>query len=122
MNEAGLMRLGQRVGNLGSDGDCLAKRHCPRTDQRPQRLTPNHLHCDIGRAVQVSKFVNGHNVWMVQRRGGLGFALEAAESLGVVSYVVGQEFKSNKATEVGVLCLVNNSHSPAAKLFNHAVM
>lgn len=80
------------------------------------------MDCDIVRAVQVAKFVNAHNVRMVQRRGSLGFTLEATESLRVVRYVVGQEFKSHKATEVGILCFVDNAHSPAAKLFNHTVM
>ena len=59
---------------------------------------------------------------MIQRRGSPGFALEAAESLGVVRYIVGQEFKGNEATEIDVLCLVNNPHSSAAQLFNHPVM
>src|SRR5579863_663615 len=122
MNEAGFMRLGQRIGNLRCNRDSLAIRQWSGREQGTQRLATNQLHCNIVRAVQVTEFVNSNDVGMIQRRGRLGFALEAAESLRVVRYVVGQEFESNKATEIDVLCFVNNPHPSAAKLFNHAVM
>src|SRR5579864_9851192 len=122
MDEPGLMCLGQRIRNLGCDLDGFAIRQRSRREQGSQRLATNHLHCDIVRAVEVSKLVNGDDIGMIQRGGRLGFALEPAESLRVVCYVVGQEFESNKATEIDVLCFVNNPHSSTAKLFNHPVM
>ena len=59
---------------------------------------------------------------MIQRRRILGFALEAAQGLRVLGYIVGQEFESDKATEIRVLGLVHHTHPPAAQLLDNAVM
>src|ERR1700746_2263728 len=59
---------------------------------------------------------------VVQRRGSFGFALEAAQSLRVLGHIVGQEFKSDKAAEVGVLGLVDHTHAAAAQLFDNTVV
>lgn len=85
------MCLGQTVGNLRCDGDSPAKREWTRSQQLTQRLTANQLHSDVGCAVHVSKFVNGNNARVVQRRGSFRFALETAEGLRVMRYIVGQE-------------------------------
>ena len=67
--------------------------------------------------IVLTDFMNRADVRVVQCRGSLGVALEAAQSLLVLPYIVGQEFESDKATEVGILGLVDNAHPPAAELF-----
>jgi len=59
---------------------------------------------------------------VVQSRCGLGFALKAAESLGIFSYFIGQELQSNETVELQVLGLVNHTHPAATQLLENAVM
>ncbi len=69
-----------------------------------------------------ANFVNGADVGMVQRRGSLGFALKAGESLRVFGYVVGQELQSNEPAELHVLGFVDHTHPTAAEFLNDAVV
>ena len=70
----------------------------------------------------IVNFVDGANVGMIQRRGGLGFALKAAECLRIFGYVVGQEFERDKAAELDIFGLVNHTHAAATELFDDAVV
>jgi hypothetical protein len=60
---------------------------------------------------------------MVQRRGGAGFAAEAFENLRILgSEPVGKELESDKAAEVGVFRLVDDTHTATAKNFQNAIV
>ena len=59
---------------------------------------------------------------MVQRGRGFGFALEAAEGLGVMGKIVGKKFESDVAAEFEVFGFVDDSHAPAADFAEDAVM
>ena len=87
-----------------------------------QRHAVEILHGDEGFAVLVVDFIDGADVGMIQGRGGLGFALEAAERLRVFGYIVGKELESDKAAELYVLSLVDHAHPATAELFYNAVM
>ena len=62
------------------------------------------------------------DVRMIQCRGGLRFALKAAECLRVSGYIVGKELESDKAAQLYVLSLVDHAHPAAAELFYNAVV
>ncbi len=66
-----------------------------------QRHAVQKLHDDEWTPIVLANFVNGADVGMVEGRGGLAFALEAAERLRVVRHIVGQEFQGDKAAKVG---------------------
>ena len=66
--------------------------------------------------------VNGADVGMVESGGGLGFALEAAESLRVSGDLVGQELQGDEAAELNVLGLVDDTHAAAAEFLDDAVV
>src|SRR5215470_58002 len=68
------------------------------------------LHNDERPLVFLSDLVDSANVRMVQCGGSLGFALKAAESLGVLGDIVGQELECDKAPKDGVLRFVDNAH------------
>ena len=87
-----------------------------------ERDTVQELHDDERMPIVLADLVNCADVRMIQRRGSLGFALEAAQRLRVLRNIVGQEFESDKATEVGILGLVHHTHPTAPKLFDDAVM
>src|SRR5215469_8782253 len=46
--------------------------------------------------IVLADFINRADVRMIQCRGSLGFALEAAQSLRVLCYIVGEEFESHR--------------------------
>ena len=72
--------------------------------------------------IVLTDFMNRADVRVVQCRGSLGFALEAAQSLRVLRYIIGQEFESDEATEVGILGFVDHTHPAAAELLDDAVV
>jgi hypothetical protein len=59
---------------------------------------------------------------MVESGRGFGFAAEASEGLGIFGEVVRKKFKSHEAIKARVLSLVDDAHTAAAELFDHAVM
>src|ERR1700683_2731778 len=59
---------------------------------------------------------------MIKSRGRLGFALETAEGLRILGYVVGQEFQCYKAAELHILGFINYAHTTGAEFFDYAVM
>ena len=80
------------------------------------------LHGDEGVAFVLADVVNGADVGMVQRGGGLGFALETAQRLRVSGDVVGKKFQRDEAVQARVFGLVDNAHAAAAELFDDAVV
>ena len=59
---------------------------------------------------------------MVERGGGLGFALKTLERLMIARQFVGQKFQRDETVQLGVFGFVDHAHSAAAQLFEHAVM
>jgi hypothetical protein len=59
---------------------------------------------------------------MVEGGGGTGLAAESFKRLCVSGQIVGQEFQGNKATELGILGLINHTHPAATELFDDAVV
>jgi hypothetical protein len=58
---------------------------------------------------------------MVQSRGGPRLAAEALERKGIPGELIGKEFEGDKAAQLLVLRLVDNSHAAAAELFDDLV-
>jgi hypothetical protein len=73
-------------------------------------------------AVLVVNFVDRADIQMIQCRGGLGFALKAAEGLRVFRYLVGQELEGNKPAELNIFGLVHHTHPATAELLDDAVV
>ena len=70
----------------------------------------------------IADLVDGADVGMVQRRGGLRLALKSFEGLRVLRDFLGQELQRDEAVQVGVLGLVHHAHSTAAQLLDDAVV
>jgi hypothetical protein len=81
----------ERVGDL--DGEGQQSLHVERApgDAVLQRRPLEILHGDEGQGVFLADVVNGADVGMIERRGGLGLALEAAQRLRVASDFVRQK-------------------------------
>ena len=70
----------------------------------------------------LANVVNRADVGVIQRGGGLGFALKTGEGLRIVSYIFGQEFERDEAMQPRVLGLVHHAHSAAAQFLDDAVV
>ena len=62
----------------------------------------------------VVNFVDRTYVRMIQRGGGLGFALEAAKGLRVFGDLVRKELEGHEAAEFHILGFVDHTHPAAA--------
>jgi len=95
MNDAFGVRGVDRVGNFDSQRQCRFDLHWLSANAMLQRESVQKFHGDESFAVCVINLVDGADVRMIQRRGGPGFALKAAECLRVFGYVVGQELEGH---------------------------
>ncbi len=87
-----------------------------------ERLAIEKFHGDEGFAVLLADIVDGADVGMIEGGGGLGFALEAGESLRVFGDVVGEELERDETVQADVFSFVNDTHAAAAEFFDDAVV
>ena len=80
------------------------------------------LHRDKGMPVVFANFVDCADVGMIECRCGSGFPTKTIQSLRVFCNLVGQEFHCDKAAEVFVFSLIDNSHPATAEPLDNAVM
>ena len=85
-------------------------------------MTCAFLSSDEGFAIVFADVVDGANVGMIQRGGGLRFALEAADSLLVAGHFVGKKFQRDEALQASVFGFVNYAHASGSEIFDDAVM
>jgi len=122
VNDAFLMRRVERIRDLNPQYQEYFCLQWPPRDSVLEGHTAQKLHSDECLPVLIVNFVDRANVGMIQRGRSFGFALEAAESLWVFGYVVGQEFKGNEAIQLNVLCLVHHTHTATTEPLDDAVM
>ena len=122
MNDSLGVRRIERVRNLNPQLQHLLKRQRLAGNAVLQCGAFHEFHGDETASAIFRDFVDGADVWMIERRGCLGFALEAAECLRVFGYVVGQEFESDEPAELYIFGLVNHAHTAATELFDNAVV
>src|SRR5581483_9160537 len=98
--------------------------HIQRTprDSAFQRHALQEFHHDERLPILLIDLINCADIWMVQSGGSLGFALEAAESLSVMSNFVGQKLEGHKAAELHILGLVDHAHTTTADFLDDAVV
>jgi len=112
----------QPVGNLDPQFQHLLDLQPSGGQPLAQRLAFQALHGDEEPAFLLPDFVNRAYAGMIQRRGGLGLALETIERLAIVRQFVREEFQCNEALQARVLGLVHHAHAPAAKFSEDAIV
>src|ERR1019366_4451672 len=80
------------------------------------------FHYDERPAFMFCDFVYGADVGMVEGRRGTRLPAKAFQHLRVFCDVFRQELQSDKATEFGVLGLIDHPHSTTAQLLHDAVV
>ncbi len=87
-----------------------------------QRRPFQEFHYDERPAFMFCDFVYGADVGMVEGRRGTRLPAKAFQHLRVFCNVFRQELQSDKATEFGVLGLIDHTHPAAAQLLDDAVV
>ena len=87
-----------------------------------QRAALEKLHHDERTSILLADFVDGADVGMVERGGGLRLALESFQSLAVARHFIRQEFQRDEAVQGSVFGFIHYTHSAAAEFFEHPVV
>jgi hypothetical protein len=83
MNDAVVMCCGQSVGDLDAVIDGFANRERTTLQRVTERFAGEQFRYEVRRAVEDSELVDGEDVGMVECRRGLGFLLEAPETVRI---------------------------------------
>src|SRR2546425_3342121 len=104
----------ESVGDLDAQIEHRLDLHRLASDAVPECLPLQQFHGDEGSPIDLIYFVDGADVWMVQRGRSLGLPLETVEGLRIIGEFVGQELQGDVATELEVFGLIHHTHAPAA--------
>jgi hypothetical protein len=83
MDDSSGMSGGKGVGDLHRDAQGFGESHALARDELVKRLAISELHDDEGLAVVLGDFVDGDDVGMIERGGGLGFLDEARAAVRI---------------------------------------
>ncbi len=101
----------QHIGFNGAAGDAVLQRHAIQK-----------FHDDESLAMLVVNFVDGADVGMIQRGGGLRLALETGQGLRILGNFFRQKFERDEAVQLQVLGLVDDAHPATTELLDDAVV
>src|SRR6185436_18727395 len=87
-----------------------------------QRRALQILHGDERAAVLLADVVDRADVGMVERRGGPGFTLKAAQGLGITRQIAGDELERHRTVQARIFGFVHHAHPAAAELLEDAVV
>jgi hypothetical protein len=87
-----------------------------------QRHAFQILHGDEGLVTVSADLIDRADIRVVQSGSGTGFATEPFQCLWVLRDIFGKELQCGKATEGGVLSLIDDAHPAAAELLDNAVV
>src|SRR5579862_2198160 len=110
------------IGNLDSQRQHQLGFHRLPGDAMLQRQPIQKFHGDERTPVLFGDFMDGTDVGMIQGRSRLRFALEPAQSLRVFRNLVRQELQGDKAVQLYVLGLVDDTHAATAEFLDGAIM
>ena len=122
MNDVLLVSGVERVGNFDAERDEHFKCDRVMRDELFERGALQELHRDEGLAVFFANVVNRADIRMIERGGGLRFALEAREGARVGADIFGKEFQRDAAMEAIVFGFVDDAHAAGAEAFGDAVV
>ena len=112
----------ESVGNLDTDVEEALKFEWAAKEQLFECLPFQVLHNNEGPSVIFANFVDGADIWMVQRRCSAGFTAEALEGLRILCDGIGQKFQGYKTAELSIFGAIYHTHASAAQLVQDSVM
>ena len=87
-----------------------------------QGLAVQEFHHNVGLAVFLADFVNRTNVWVIQGRGGTGFASKTLKCLGVLGQFLRKKLQGDMSAQIRILGFVNDTHPTPTEFREDAVM
>ena len=112
----------ERIGELHAEFEDSIRRQRADGDELLQRGTLQQLHRHEMAAGVLPDVVDRADVWMIQRRGGAGLALEPFDSAGIPRQFFGEEFQRDGASEPRVFGQVDHSHATLTQFLQDAVV
>src|SRR5262250_3022912 len=112
MNDAGVMRSGERIGDLNCDIDGFAHSERPGGHSLTKSWPFDVLHRDEGTTILgLADFVNHADVWMTEDRSRARLLFESTHAAFVASEIIWQQFQRDAPAELGVACEINFTHA-----------
>ena len=115
MDDASLMRGGERIGHGFRDFDDLRGGESTGRHEAIERLAFDELHGEEVDAVGLFDGENGDDVRVIESRDGAGFALEAGEAFGIECGFGGEDFEGDVALEFCVGGAIDLAHAAGAE-------
>ena len=115
------MRGVEGVGDLRAEVDHGRDRHRASVDRVLQRPALQPFHDNEWSAVVRADVVNSADLRMRQRGCGARLALEPLQRVARAGRDVWEKLERDPASELGVLCFVDDAHAAAAKLLEDLV-
>ena len=122
MNDAGRVRLRQRVGDLDGILQRFIEPQPLAPDQLVERLARHVLHGDELHAVRIRDVVDVNDIGMVQSGSRLCLLHEAALPFRVGQSFGGEDFQCDEPVQVGVPGLLHHAHAALAELFDDLIL
>ncbi len=111
MDDAGGVRLGERVGEGHGVAQHVAKGESLAIDRLVQGLPSHILHGDEELAFGFIDIVDVNDVGVIETGGGFGLAHEAAAAVGIADGFGQQHFESDVAIQMAVAGFVDRAHA-----------
>ena len=115
MNNAGAVRLGQRIGNRDGIRQRLPAAQPVARDELSERFSAHKFHRDEVDAILTAHFVNNHDVGMVQRGSRSSLLHKSLFPLRLAECIEPQDLQGHFAAEPDVSRLENLAHASRAK-------
>ena len=122
VHDAGGVRDRERIGNLQGVLQRLPNREPARPDEGLERLSLDELHRDELLRRSHPDFVDGDDVRMVQRRGGLRLLQEPALAVVVQGRALRQELHRHESVQEQVAGAIHDAHPSFADLLEQLVV
>ena len=122
MNDARAMRRIKSSSGLHRNVEHLAQRQRLAPQTITQRLALDQLSRDKTRVLKRPDLVDGQDVGVIERRGGLGFLDETTNAVLVGCDLGEQNFQSDLSAKLSIFGKIHLAHTALADLRNDAVM
>src|SRR5215475_2907695 len=116
MDDPLLVRGLERFGDLSCDRQCFIKRNRPLCDAIGERRPFDELEHERMRAAGILEAVDARDLWMIQGREHLSFALEPREILSIERERIRKNFERDLAIELCIAGAVDLAHTARADL------
>ena len=115
MDNAAIVRVSQRIGQLHAVADDLLDGQRPLGDPLAERLPVNDFHRDVRAAVRLADVVNRADVRMVQGCGRARLAQQSSPPLRMIGQLFRQDLERDVAAQLRVMGAIHFAHTSSAK-------